>query len=125
MTTELKSIRSEADHEKALREVESLWGAKSGTTEGDRLDILATLIDAYEARRYHMNHGDPVELTSHDKAVAQVAQPPASQEPALGRLGCMFSARMGMPGAKLGLDEPIDLQGDGPSLNDILLGDRK
>jgi HTH-type transcriptional regulator/antitoxin HigA len=43
MTTELKPIRSDADHEKALREVESLWGANSGTAKGDRLDILVTL----------------------------------------------------------------------------------
>jgi HTH-type transcriptional regulator/antitoxin HigA len=61
MATELKPIRSEADHERALREVESLWGAKSGTAKGDRLDILATLIDAYEAHRYPMDPPDPVE----------------------------------------------------------------
>ncbi len=48
MATEVKPIRSEADYEEALAEVERLWGAKSGTPEGDRLDVLATLIDAYE-----------------------------------------------------------------------------
>jgi HTH-type transcriptional regulator/antitoxin HigA len=61
MADELKPIRSEADHEKALSEVETLWGAKSGTTAGDRLDVLATLIDAYEAQRYPMDPPDPVE----------------------------------------------------------------
>ena len=61
MAAELKPIRSEADHEKALSEVESLWGAKSGTAKGDRLDILVTLIDAYEAHRYPMDPPDPVE----------------------------------------------------------------
>jgi len=40
-------LRSEADYEAALAEVERLWGAKAGTREGDRLDVLATLIDAY------------------------------------------------------------------------------
>lgn len=43
MTAELKPIRGEQDHEAALAEVELLWGARSGTPDGDRLDILATL----------------------------------------------------------------------------------
>ena len=61
MTNELKPIRTKADYEKALREVERLWGAKSGTPKGDRLDVLATLIDAYEAEHYPMEPPDPVE----------------------------------------------------------------
>jgi HTH-type transcriptional regulator/antitoxin HigA len=61
MKTELKPIRSNADYERSLAEVERLWGAKSGTPEGDRLDILATLIDAYEAAHYPMDPPDPVE----------------------------------------------------------------
>lgn len=58
---ELKPIRTEADYEAALGEVERLWGAPSGTPEGDRLDILATLIDAYEAKHHPMDQPDPVE----------------------------------------------------------------
>lgn len=61
MATDLKPIRSEADYERALAEVERLWGARSGTPEGDRLDVLATLIDAYEARHHPMDPPDPVE----------------------------------------------------------------
>ncbi len=61
MTNELKPIRTEADYDKALREVERLWGAKSGTRNGDRLEVLATLIDAYEAEHYPMDPPDPVE----------------------------------------------------------------
>ena len=61
MAAELKPIRSEADYRRALAEVERLWGAKSGTLQGDRLDVLATLIDAYEAARYPMDPPDPVE----------------------------------------------------------------
>ena len=60
-TNELKPIRTKANHEKAFHEVERLWGAKSGTPEGDRLDVLATLIDAYEAEHYSMEPPDPVE----------------------------------------------------------------
>ena len=41
--------------------MERLWGAKSGTPKGDRLDVLATLIDAYETRHYPMDPPDPIE----------------------------------------------------------------
>jgi HTH-type transcriptional regulator/antitoxin HigA len=61
MDAELKPIHSEADHEAAMEEVARLWGAKSGTPEGDRLDVLATLIDAFEAHRYPMDPPDPIE----------------------------------------------------------------
>ena len=61
MANELKPIRTKADYEKALVEVERLWGAKSGTPKGDRLDVLATLIDTYEAEHYPMDPPDPVE----------------------------------------------------------------
>jgi HTH-type transcriptional regulator/antitoxin HigA len=45
MATELKPIRTKADHKDALAEVERLWGARSGTPKGDRLDVLAALSD--------------------------------------------------------------------------------
>ena len=61
MKRELKPIRSEADYEAALAEIERLWGAKSGTPDGDRLDVLATLIDAHEAEHYPMDPPDPIE----------------------------------------------------------------
>jgi len=57
----VKPIRTEADYEAALAEVERLWGAKAGTPRGDRLDVLATLIDAYENEHYPMDPPDPIE----------------------------------------------------------------
>jgi hypothetical protein len=59
--TDLGPIRSKRDYEAALKEVERLWGAKAGTRHGDRLDVLATLFDAYEAEHYPMDPPDPVE----------------------------------------------------------------
>jgi antitoxin component HigA of HigAB toxin-antitoxin module len=50
MTTEIKPIRTKRDT--ALREIKGLWGAKASSLEGDRLDALATLIDAYEAEHF-------------------------------------------------------------------------
>lgn len=61
MATDVKPIRTEADYDSAMEEVASLWGAASGTPEGDRLDVLATLIDAYEAKHHAMDAPDPIE----------------------------------------------------------------
>jgi HTH-type transcriptional regulator / antitoxin HigA len=44
---ELKPIRNEADYRRAITELDRLWGAKSGTPDGDRLDVLATLVETY------------------------------------------------------------------------------
>jgi HTH-type transcriptional regulator/antitoxin HigA len=59
MANELKPIRSEADYDEALREVERLWGEKSGTPNGDRLDVLITLIEAYEDEHHPIPMGAP------------------------------------------------------------------
>ena len=57
---EIKPIRNDADHAAALREIDALWGADEGTPEGDRLDVLATLVEAYEDRRWPLEEPDPV-----------------------------------------------------------------
>ncbi len=55
----LKPIGTKADYEATMAEIER--GAKSGTPEGDRLEILATLVDAYESQHYPMDPLDPIE----------------------------------------------------------------
>ena len=61
MASEIRPIRTNADYEEALAEVERLWGAKSGTPKGDRLDVLATLIEADEDRHFPIDPPDPIE----------------------------------------------------------------
>ena len=61
MASEIKPIRTVADYDAALVEVERLWGAKAGTPKGDRLDVLATLIEVYEDRDFPMDPPDPIE----------------------------------------------------------------
>jgi len=61
MKRNLRPIRTAADHERAMTEIGRLWGAKGGTPEGDRLDILATLVDAWEAEHYPVDAPYPVE----------------------------------------------------------------
>lgn len=61
MAGEVKPIRTKRAYEAALKEVERLWGAKTGTRDGDRLDVLATLIDVYESEHFPMDPPDPIE----------------------------------------------------------------
>src|SRR5882672_7611678 len=61
MKSSVRPIRNKKDYEAALKDVERLWGAKLGTEEGDRLDVLATLIDVYEAAHYPVDPPDPIE----------------------------------------------------------------
>ena len=58
---DIRPIRNEEEHRAALEEIEALWGAAEGTPEGDRLDVLATLADAYEDRKWPVDALDPVE----------------------------------------------------------------
>src|SRR5271163_3417459 len=61
MRRDVKPIRTNADYEAALKEVERLWGAKPGSRECDHLDVLATLIDAYENEHFPLDPPDPIE----------------------------------------------------------------
>jgi HTH-type transcriptional regulator/antitoxin HigA len=61
MADEVRPIRSKRDHAAALKEAERLWGAKAGTRDGDRLDVLVTLIEAYEEEHYPIDPPDPIE----------------------------------------------------------------
>jgi HTH-type transcriptional regulator / antitoxin HigA len=62
MRGEMKPIRNDEDHVEALAAIESLWQAAPGTPEHDRLEILATLVDDYESRRWPIEPADPVDL---------------------------------------------------------------
>jgi HTH-type transcriptional regulator / antitoxin HigA len=57
----LKPIKTDADHEAALIEIERLWDAEEGTPCGDRLEILMTLVEAYEEANFPMDMPDPIE----------------------------------------------------------------
>jgi HTH-type transcriptional regulator/antitoxin HigA len=58
---QLKPIKTEADRDAALREIELLWGAEEGTPNGDRLDVLTTLGEAYEEAHFPIDMPDPIE----------------------------------------------------------------
>lgn len=57
---EIKPIKTEQDDEAALREVDRLWDAEPGTPEADRLDVLVTLVEAYEREHYELPPPEPI-----------------------------------------------------------------
>jgi HTH-type transcriptional regulator / antitoxin HigA len=56
----IKPIKTKRDYEAALKDIEKLMAAKRNSPEGDRLDVLVTLIEAYEARHFALDLPDPV-----------------------------------------------------------------
>lgn len=61
----VKPIKTENDYNSALLEIEKLMHAGIGTSEGDKLDILATLVESYEERHHPIVPPDPIEAIFH------------------------------------------------------------
>ena len=57
---DIKPIKTDADYRAALKEIENLMTAAPDTPEGEKLDVMVTLIEAYEAKHYPMELPDPV-----------------------------------------------------------------
>ncbi len=57
----IKPIKTESDYREALKEIERIFDAAPGTREGDRLDVLTTLVEAYEEKHFHVQLPDPIE----------------------------------------------------------------
>lgn len=71
---DIRPIRNHEDHEQALREIEHLWGAEIGTLEGDKLDVLATLVEAYENIHWPIEALDPIEYIEAHMEMAGLTQ---------------------------------------------------
>ena len=82
---DIKPIRTEADYKTALKEVAVLMESDPalGTPDGDRLDVLVTLIQAFEARHYAIDLPDPIEAIKF--RMEQQDLKPKDLEPMIGR----------------------------------------
>lgn len=58
---EIRPIKTENDYQSALSRIEELWGAKKDTLEGDELDLLITLVEAYEIKHFPIAPPDPID----------------------------------------------------------------
>jgi HTH-type transcriptional regulator/antitoxin HigA len=57
---QIRPIRTEADHDRAVTRISEIIGARTDTPEGEELDVLATLVDAYESRNHPVDAPDPI-----------------------------------------------------------------
>jgi HTH-type transcriptional regulator / antitoxin HigA len=80
---DIRPIHTEADYRAALLEIDSLMQAEAGTNEGERLDLLATLVEAYERRHYPLDYPDPIEAIKF--CMEQRGLSPKDLEPMVGR----------------------------------------
>lgn len=90
---DIKPIRTDDDYRAALREVESLMLAEFGSPEGDRLDVLATLVEAYESKHFPMELPDPVDAIKF--SMDQKGLTPKDLEPMIGRMNRVYEVLSG------------------------------
>ena len=85
---EIKPIRTKSDYRKALKEIESLMNAEARTPEGERLEVLATLVEAYERKHFPMDLPDPVEAIKFRMEQSGLA--PRDLVPMIGQLNRVY-----------------------------------
>jgi len=85
---EINPIKTKADYRAALKEVEALMGAELNTPEGERLDVLVTLIEAYEDKHYRFDLPDPVEAIKY--RMEQKGMTPKDLVPMIGRINRVY-----------------------------------
>lgn len=85
---EIKPIKSKTAYRAALKEIESLMTARAKTPEGDRLDVLVTLVSAYEQKNFPLDLPDPVEAIKF--RMEQMALKPKDLVPMIGGLNRVY-----------------------------------
>jgi HTH-type transcriptional regulator/antitoxin HigA len=85
---EIKPIRTKADYRAALKEIEALMSAERHTPEGERLDVLVTLVEAYESRHHPLDLPDPVEAIRF--RMEQKGLTPKDLVPFIGRINRVY-----------------------------------
>ena len=87
---DIKPIKTKTNYRETLKEVESLMGAKANTADGERLDVLVTLIEAYEKKHVPIDLPDPVEAIKF--RMDQKGLTPKDLEPMIGRLNRVYES---------------------------------
>ena len=85
---DIKPIKTDKDYKRALKDIESLMTAKLHSPEGERLDVLVTLVEAYEKKHFPMEFPDPVEAIKF--RMEQLDLTPKDLEPMIGRLNRVY-----------------------------------
>ena len=85
---EIRPIRTKADYRAALKAIETLMAAERDTPEGERLDVLVTLVEAYESKHYPLDLPDPVEAIRF--RMEQKGMTPKDLVPMIGRINRVY-----------------------------------
>ena len=84
----IKPIKTKADYRAALKEIEALMAAERDTPAGERLDVLVTLVEAYERKHYAFDLPDPVEAIKF--RMEQKGMTPKDLVPMIGRINRVY-----------------------------------
>ena len=57
----IKPVKTEKDYNEAIQRIEKLWGAKKNSSKGDELDLLSTIVEAYEMKHFPILPPDPID----------------------------------------------------------------
>ena len=85
---DIRPIKTKADHRAALKEIEALMGAERDTPAGERLDVLVTLVEAYERKHFRFDLPDPVEAIKF--RMEQKGMTPKDLVPMIGRINRVY-----------------------------------
>ena len=85
---DIKPIKTKTDYRAALKEIENLMRAGPGTPEGERLDVLVTLVEAYEKKHFPLDLPDPVEAIKF--RMEQMGLTPKDLAPMIGRMNRVY-----------------------------------
>ena len=103
----IKPIKTRADYRAALKAVESLMSARANSPEGDRLDVLVTLIEAYERKNFPMDLPDAVEAIKF--RMEQQGLTPKDLEPLIGRSNRVYEVLNRKRGLTLAMIQKLHL----------------
>ena len=84
----IKPVKTKADYRAALKEIETMMAAELDTPEGERLDVLVTLVEAYENKHYRLDLPDPVEAIKF--RMEQKGMTPKDLVPMIGRINRVY-----------------------------------
>ena len=111
----IQPVRTEAEHDAALARIRQLMGAKKGTEASDELDVLVTLVDAYESRHFPIDTPDPLTIIKFQMEQRGLTR--KDLEPMIGSRARVSEVMTGKRGLTLpmirrlhaGLGIPVDL----------------
>lgn len=104
---DIKPVRTKADYRAALKSVEALMGAKARTLEGDKLEVLVTLIEAYERQHFSMELPDAVEAIKF--RMEQQGLTPKDLVPLIGRSSRVYEVLSRRRGLTLAMIQRLHL----------------